>query len=78
MAEVVELHKLKVGNTIILSLLYIRYTFFSEHNAKSLLVTDQVGALVFKPIMTEWWMTRYKLCVGNRNVHSRCLPNLKY
>lgn len=45
MAEVVELQKLKVGNTIILSLLYIWYTFISEHNAKSLVLTDQVSAL---------------------------------
>lgn len=34
MAEVVELHKLKVRNIILFSLLYFLYTFFSKHNAK--------------------------------------------
>lgn len=47
MAEVVELHKLKVGNTIILSLLYIWQTFINEFNGKSLLLIDQASARLY-------------------------------
>lgn len=50
MAEVVELHKLKVGNIIILSLSYIWHTFIHEYSCKSLLLIDQVNALVYNLI----------------------------